>query len=62
MLTSKSHPILSRIYWITAVNGRQIALLIAVTVKPESYPITLKILRTWIGIDRPSWRSTATGA
>ena len=60
---SRSHPTFSKIYWIIAVSGRQIALLTVVIVKSMSQrQYLVKILGTWKGIDRPNLRSTVTGA
>jgi hypothetical protein len=60
---SRSHLTFSKIYWIIAVSGRQIALLTVVIVKSMSqrqYP--LKILGTWKGIDRLNLRNIVIGA
>jgi hypothetical protein len=61
MLASRSHPTFSKTYWIIAVSGRQMALLIVVIVKSMSQRL-VKILGMWKEIDRPNLRSIVTGA
>jgi hypothetical protein len=46
MLILRSHLIFSKIYWIIAVSGRQIALLTIVIIKSKSHPTALRIIGT----------------